>query len=144
MLTDPNPSAVTTQAGVQPEANHALDLETSSACGDCITWAIRYTVAMQATYYLTLHIVSSRLREHVLEDLAAGYATAVTNREVASFAEYFEAYMEEVERGLDPEKLHGSEHMHEFRRVWSNHAVRLGERQLRQARRAERPRRRRR
>jgi hypothetical protein len=91
---------------------------------------------LEATYYLTLHIVSPRLREHVLDDVAAGYAVALASNEVAGPAEYFEAYTERVERALDQEKLRRGEHMAEFRRVWSNHATRLGERQLRQDRRA--------
>jgi hypothetical protein len=99
---------------------------------------------VQASYYLTLHIVSLRLREHVLDDLAVGYAAALASKEAAKFAEYFEAYTERVERSLDLEKLRMGEHMAEFRRVWSNHATRLGERQLRQTRRARKASRRRR
>ncbi|MFF5233911.1 hypothetical protein [Dactylosporangium sp. NPDC000521] len=109
---------------------------TGSRCSSCGAWAIKYRIAMQATYYLTLHIVSPRLREHVVEDLASGYAAALASNEGVEVAEYFEAYMDRVERTLDPERLRAGEHMFEFRRVWSNHAVRLGERQLRQARRA--------
>ncbi|MEV0132905.1 hypothetical protein AB0H83_31135 [Dactylosporangium sp. NPDC050688] len=112
-------------------------------CGSCVTWAVKYTVAMQASYYLTLHIVSPRLRELVLDDLAIGYAAAVAKKEVAEFAEYFESYTDRVERALDPEKLRGGEHIFEYRRVWSNHATLLCERRLRLVRRAEKARRRR-
>lgn len=128
------------RAELTSSADHDTGRKAAFACGDCVSWAIRYTVAMQASYYLTLHIVSPRLREHVLDDLAAGYAVALASKEVAAFAEYFELYTDRVERALDPEKLRRGEHMFEFRRVWANHAIRLGERQLRAARRAARAR----
>lgn len=130
-----NPAATKPRTAVTCETDRGQGSDASSVCRSCVTWAVKYAVALEATYYLTLHIVSPRFREHVLDDLAVGYAAALSSTEVAEFAEYFEAYTERVERGLDPERLNRGEHMMEYRRVWTNHAVRLGERQLRQERR---------
>ena len=94
---------------------------------------------------MTLHIVSGQLRELVLQDVTAKYVLMleIGSGDVPEFEEFFDAYRDGVEQGLDPIALRAGEHMMEYRRVWTNHAVWLGERQLRQARRAGRASRRR-
>ncbi|WP_238006153.1 hypothetical protein KZZ52_51575 [Dactylosporangium sp. AC04546] len=101
---------------------------------------MRLLVAVRVSYYLTLHIVSVSLRQRVLDHVSAEYAQYVMDRGdlEPDFDAFFEVYREHVEGALDLTMIRAGEHITEYRRVWTDHATMLGEREFRSRHRRSR------
>jgi hypothetical protein len=98
-------------------------------CEHCLTWQVRYCVAVDAAHYISRYLPETKLRVAVLDDVAAAWVECLANGGHAEgFQGFFDEYCIRVEHNVD-KRLHASPcYAAEFRREWSYHAVAVSRR----------------
>nr|BFE65905.1 hypothetical protein GCM10020063_104310 [Dactylosporangium thailandense] len=113
-----------------------MSLLPEGRCPHCAAMEVRLLVVIHCMYYLTLHVPSSRFRGHIIDDLTSGYSAILKDNEELKFADFFDAYRTRVESELNPARIRAGERTSEYRRVWTDHAILLGERQFERRKKA--------
>lgn len=88
-------------------------------------WEVRYNAAMRAAFYLTVRIDQPHLRNRVIEHVAVcWWRSCGAGGHPDGLDGIFREYCRDVERDMDPTAKDKGWEAH---RVWTNHAVLLGD-----------------